>query len=141
MPNRLAVLGTTLVLLAGGAIAASASTPPAGKSYFSKLPNVSITVGKASKSVTVFVSCFTTPGVGDDWSSPKIPLNHGVFKYDKSTKIGTEAGATFGTVTGTVLITGTFNSGKFKGTMQIAGSACAKGSYTAKFNKGGGSGG
>jgi hypothetical protein len=141
MRSKFAVLGVAMAsVLAGSAIAASASTPPAGKAYFSALPNVSISVGKPSSSVTVFVSCFTSPGVGDDWTSGKIPLRDGAFKFDKTTKIGTEDGASFGTRTGTILITGTFEGGKFRGTMQIAGSACAKGSYTAKLNKGGGSG-
>jgi hypothetical protein len=141
MHGKFAVLGVVLAsVLAGSPIAASAATPPAGKAYFSKLPNVSISVGKPARSVTVFVSCFTSPGVGDDWTSAKIPLVRGAFKYDRATEIGTENGASFGTRAGTILVTGTFSGGAFHGTMQIAGSACAKESYTAKLSKGGGTG-
>ncbi len=141
MCRRLAAAALSLaaVLTTTGA-AVAASAPKAGSDYYSSKPNVSITVGKPANSVTVYVSCFPSPGVGDSWSSGKLPLKHGAFKYDRTAKINTENGASFGTSTGTVLVTGTFKAGKFIGAMQIAGASCAEANYVARFNKGGGGG-
>jgi hypothetical protein len=130
-----------ILATASGVALGAASNPKPGKNYFSKKPNVSISIGKPAKYVTVFVSCFTSPGIGDDWSSGKIALKQNAFKYDKRTKIGTENGATFGTVEGQLLVTGKFRGGKFSGTMLIGGSTCAKANYTAKLNTSVGHGG
>ena len=141
MRTRLAVAAVLSMILAtaSGVALGAANNPKPDTNYFSKKPNVSISVGKPAKYVTVFVSCFTSPGIGDDWTSGKLALKQGEFKYDKLTKIGTESGSTFGVVK-RVLVTGHFRGGKFVGAMLISGSACPKGNYTAKFNKGGGSG-
>jgi hypothetical protein len=128
------------VTAATGVALAAPRTPKAGSFYFSKKPNVSITVGKRAKYVTLFVSCFTSPGVGDDWTSGKIPFKKDTFKFDRKTKIGSENNTKFGIYKATILVTGTYKHGKFAGTMQIGGSSCAKASYTAKRSKGGGSG-
>jgi hypothetical protein len=134
------VLVAILVLAATAAALGAAKAPKPNTNWFSKKPNVSILVGKQAKYVTVFVSCFSPPGVGESWDSGKITLTHGAFRYNKLTKISTENGAGFGTARRNVLITGEFKSNKFVGTMLISGSACPKGNYTAKFNTGGGSG-
>jgi hypothetical protein len=128
-----------LTATAGVALGA-ANAPKPNTNWFSKKPNVSILVGKRAKYVTLFVSCFSTPGVGDSWDSGKITLKHGAFNYNKPTKIATENGSKFGTAKRQVLVTGEFKRGKFVGTMLISGSTCPKGNYTAKFNTGGGSG-
>lgn len=142
MRRKLAVFGVSLAtVLAGTATALAGSSPQPGKDYYSPIPNVSITIGKPANYVMVYASCTISGVVGDNWTSGKIPLRHNAFSYDHKTKIGTDSGGSFGTVTTTVLVTGTFSAGKFTGTMQLAGSSCPKAHFTAKLNKGSGRGG
>jgi hypothetical protein len=137
------VVGAGGVALGAGKKAPKPSVPKAGTSWFSKKPNVSISVLKPAKHVSVFISCLNTGALGDSWEGT-LPLNKGSFKVNKIEKISasstTSKGVKFGTKRAHVFLTGTFEKNKFVGAMQITGSTCAKGNYTAPFNKGGGSG-
>jgi hypothetical protein len=151
--RRVAAVGAAgLLVCAGSGVALGAAThkkppkpsiPKAGTSWFSKKPNVSISVLKPAKHVSVFISCLDTGALGDSWEG-NLPLNKGSFKLNKVVKIAasstTSSGVKFGSKRTHVFLTGTFEKNKFVGAMQITGSLCAKGSYTATFNKGGGSG-
>jgi hypothetical protein len=141
-PMRIKLISVAMaasMLIAAGVALGAAKQPTAGSSWFSKKPNVSIYVLKPAKHVNVFISCFVTPGDGDSWEGT-LPLKEGSFELNKVVKVSTENGAAFGSKRTQVFLTGTFKSNKFVGAMQITGTTCAKGNYTAKFNKGGGSG-
>jgi hypothetical protein len=143
MRRRTAFLAVTPLILAALATAALAAGkgPIAGGYYASTHPRLSVDVLKPATKVTLYIGCFTTQTDVEYWDSPKLTLKNGSFSFDGPTTISTETGGTFGTTKGTVLFTGKFSGGKFKGSAQIVGSTCAKANYTAKYDKNGGGSG
>ncbi len=135
----------TIALLAFVALATTAwagtAGPVAKGTYDSRSPDLSVYVEKPATSVQLYIGCATSATVREYWDSPKLRLRNDAFRFDQKTKISTENGATFGRVKGTVLFTGKFSHGAFRGSAQIVGSACPKRKYTAKFNKNGGGSG
>ncbi|HWF74810.1 MAG TPA: hypothetical protein VG186_15775 [Solirubrobacteraceae bacterium] len=143
MGRKSARLAIALSILAASATAAwaAAKGPIAGGYYASTHPRLAVVALKPATKVTLYIGCFSSPSVAEYWDSAKLPLKNGSFSFDGKTTISTENGGTFGTVKGTVLFTGKFSGGKFKGTAQIVGSSCPKSSYTAKYDKNGGGSG
>jgi hypothetical protein len=143
MCRRTARLTVTLLVLTAAASAAWAagSAPKHGGYYASSSPPVSVSVSKSGTSVLLYTACRTSPSVAEYWYSPKLPLTHGAFKFDKKTSVSTENGTSFGTTKATVLFTGKFSRSAFTGSVEIVGSACAKRSYKAKYDKSGGGSG
>jgi hypothetical protein len=143
MGRKTACLAVTLLIVAALATTALAAGkgPIAGGYYGSSHPRLSVSVLRPANKVVVYIGCFTSQSVVEYWDSPKLTLKKGSISFDGPTTISTENGATFGSTKGTVLFTGKFSGGKFKGTAQIVGSTCAKSSYTAKYEKNGGGSG
>jgi hypothetical protein len=138
MGRRTAHLAIALLIFAAIATAASAAVGPLAKGYYgSAHPRVSVYVLKPATHVQLYIGCFTSANVVEYWDSPNLRLKNNEFSFDGATKISTENGATFGTKHGTVLFTGKFSGGKFRGTAQIVGSTCPKRSYTATYKKNG----
>jgi hypothetical protein len=137
--TRLAVTSLIFATVATAAWAAGSGPKPGGY-YPSASPSLSIAVGKPATTVSLYVECRPSPAVADYWDSPKLRLKHDAFSFDAKTTVDTENGATFGHYKGTILFTGKFSGGEFRGSEQIVGSVCAKRSYTAKYDKNGGGG-
>ena len=128
----------------GGSLAWAASKPKAGD-YFSTSPSAEIFVLKGGSAVTLYASCGPVSDLNASWDSPKIPLHNGSFSFDKQTtvtKIQNHPAFTTTPEKATVLFTGTFKDGKFKGKVHLGGTSCPEASYTAHFSThGGGEGG
>ena len=130
---RSIAIATTLALALGAALAQAASKPKSKGSYYSQNPYVEIAVSKSLKSVMLYVNC-SSSGTSY-WYSPPIPLRHGAFSYDKPALVDASTGPP---TTTTVLFTGQFKNGEFRGKVHIAGSACPEKSYTTRYSTGGG---
>ena len=131
-----------LVLVAAESAAwAAGSAPKRGGYYASSSPPASVNVSKSGTSVLLYTACRTSPTVAEYWDSPKLPLTHGAFSFDKKTSVGTENGTSFGTTKAVVLFSGKFSRSVFTGSVEIVGSACAKRGYKAKYDKNGGGSG
>jgi hypothetical protein len=142
--TRFVTAALALALTSGCSVAVAASGPRTTGSYFATSPSVEIFVAKGGRSVTLYTSCGTGHSVSAYWDSPTLPLRHGAFSFDKPTSVNLVQQQPFSTtqVSATVLFTGKFVGGKFKGKVHLGGSACGEASYTAKYSsRGGGSGG
>jgi hypothetical protein len=133
--------GSVAAAMLGGTLAWASSGPKFGD-YFSTSPSVEIFVQKGAKSVTLYTSCGPVTELTASWDSPgKVPLHNGSFSFDKQTtvdKIQDHPTFTSTPVKATVLFTGTFKDGKFKGKVHLGGSTCGEASYTAHFSDHGG---
>jgi len=137
---RLITAGLVLALTAGGSVAWAAAKPKANGTYFSTSPSVEISVQKGGKSVTLYTSCGPSTAISAYWDSPKLPLRDGAFSFDKQTTVNKVQNSPFSTtpVKATVLFTGKFAGGKFKGKVHLGGSTCGEASYTAHLSSHGG---
>jgi hypothetical protein len=138
------VIGVALAfaLVASFAWAASKPKTTGYYDYTSTSPSISveIIVGKSGKSVGLYTSCGSTGNAFWAWNElePKIPFRQDAFSYDKQTSV--YHGSTMAKAT--VLFTGQFKAGKFKGKVHIVGSPCSEKGYTARYTtRGGGEGG
>jgi hypothetical protein len=140
MGRKTVLLPIALLVLAALATAAWAATKgPVPRGYYgSTHPRLSVYVDKPPTSVQLYVACFTAPNVAEYWDGTNVAFKQDKFSFDRRTTISTENAASFGHLKGTVMFNGKFSGGKFRGSAQIVGSACAKSSYTAKFDKNGG---
>ena len=142
------VIGVALALALAASFAWAASKPKTKGEYVytsaSPAISVEIIVANSGKSVGLYTSCGSSTSAAEyaafwSWNelNAKIPFRHDAFSYDKPTSV--YHGST--TATATVLFTGEFKAGKFKGKVDIAGSPCSEQSYTAHYTtRGGGEG-
>jgi hypothetical protein len=135
------VLVAVSIVASLAAVASAAAKKPKPHGYYaSKSPELSITVGKPAKTVTLYVGCMESSTMVWWWDSPTIRLKHNSFSFDRRTTIGIESGAGFTHPKATVMFTGKFKDGKWRGSVQIGGAPCPEHSYTAKYDKNGGGG-
>lgn len=143
--TRWIAAGVVAVAVLSSSLALAAASKPKAGDYFSTSPSTEIFVLKGGNAVTLYTSCGPVSELSASWDSPKIPLRKGSFSFDKQTTVTEiQDHPLFKTtpVKATVLFTGTFKDGKFKGKVHLGGSSCPEASYTAGFSThGGGEGG
>lgn len=75
MHHMLAFAGVSLMLLLAAPAALAASASLANKTYYSDIPNVSITLGKTSSVIAILhASCTVGTQVKQSWSADNVPL-------------------------------------------------------------------
>lgn len=139
MVRKCARLGFVVFVFAALATAAWADSrgPKPDGYYASKKPDLSVYVDKPATTVDLYIGCDVSSTGGESWDSSKLKFKKDKFSFEGKTTVTTESGATFTHFKATVLFTGEFSGGEFRGTAQIVGSACPKGKYTAKYDKNG----